>query len=379
MVRMDQHGGGRMQGEERQRNEPDLRRIGLHPDFWYPLAKSSDLKRGATHLARFGGEPIVLARSEAGQVFALDDRCAHRQFPLHKGVVCGEMLRCAYHAWSYHPDGRVAAVPYLPKEACRPTGVRSYACREAYGYVFVFTGDRDKATQVSLPDLPGAQMTNRRTMHFWRKVQCHYSFMHENLMDMNHQFLHRGIMGTIKPALIDYRAGADWVEVRYRFKRAGGKSHRGASFMLAGRSPSDLHREAGDVMTIRTQYPYQTLSICRAGSTEPAFDLWVVYVPDDEQQRSHVSVGMLMIEKPPIPGLIHLFWPLIRRFTESVFSEDRAAVEAEQRAYDQQSGDWNQEINPVILALREVLVRNGVPMERPLTRQRGELELLRDA
>ena len=27
-----------------------------------------------------------------------------------------------------------------------------------------------------------------------------------------------------------------------------------------------------------------------------------------------------------------------------------------------QRGDWNQEVNPVILALREVLVRNGVAL-----------------
>jgi hypothetical protein len=55
-------------------------------------------------------------------------------------------------------------------------------------------------------------------------------------------------------------------------------------------------------------------------------------------------------------------WPFIRRFTESVFAEDRMAVEAEQRAYEQQRGDWNQEVNPVILALREMLVRNGVAL-----------------
>jgi hypothetical protein len=38
------------------------------------------------------------------------------------------------------------------------------------------------------------------------------------------------------------------------------------------------------------------------------------------------------------------------------------AVEAEQRAYDTQRADWNQEINPVIIALRDVLVRNGLPL-----------------
>jgi phenylpropionate dioxygenase-like ring-hydroxylating dioxygenase large terminal subunit len=352
-----------MEPELRPVNAPDIRRIALHPDFWYPLARSADLPRGGTLLAMFGGEPIALARGDDGAAFALDDRCAHRQFPLHKGVVCGQVLKCAYHAWSYHPDGRVAGVPYLPKDACRPLGVKSYACREAYGYVFVFTGDRHKAERVPFPELPAFHSKRRRTMHFWRTVDCHYSFMHENLMDMNHQFLHRGIMGTLRPTLLDFTQGADWVEARYRFQRAGGRSDRGADFMLAGRGAArQPDRRAGDLMIIRTQYPYQTLRICRDGSDDPAFDLWTAYVPYDKQQRTHVSVGLLMIEKPPVPGLIHLFWPFIRRFAESVFSEDRMAVEAEQRAYDSQRADWNQEINPVILALRDVLIRNGVPL-----------------
>jgi phenylpropionate dioxygenase-like ring-hydroxylating dioxygenase large terminal subunit len=372
-----------MSSDNPRASSPDIRRIGLHPDFWYPLARSTDVGKGKAHLAMFGGEPIVIVRGESGELFALDDRCAHRQFPLHKGVVCGETLRCAYHAWSYHKDGRVAAVPYLPKGTRRPLGVRSYACREAYGYVFVFTGDREKAASVGFPELPEFHAKTRRTMHFWRRVSCHYSFMHENLMDMNHQFLHRGIMGTIRPSLLDFRKGDDWVEVRYRFEQAAGKPDRGADLMMGGgRRRADGERRTADLMTIRTQYPYQTLDLCRGGSDRPAIKLWVAYVPYDRDQRSHTSVGMLMIEKPPVPGLIHVFWPIIRRFAESVFTEDRMAVEAEQRAYDQQRGDWNQEINPVILALREVLVGNGVPLDhtRPVrATPPAELNVLQDA
>jgi phenylpropionate dioxygenase-like ring-hydroxylating dioxygenase large terminal subunit len=342
-------------------NEPDLRRIGLHPDFWYPLARSADVLKGSTHLAMFAGEPITLARTEAGEVFALEDRCAHRQFPLHKGVVSGEGLKCAYHGWTYSKDGRLVGVPYLPKGACRPEGVRGYPCRDQHGYVFVFTGDPARAASVPLPAPPSLTSPHHRVMRFWRKVRCHYSFMHENLMDMNHQFLHRGIMGMIKPTLLDHRAGDDWVEVRYLFQRAAGKSNRGAGFMLGGRS-GDPAGPRGDVMTIRTQYPFQTLSLCRSGASAPSFDMWAAYVPIDRGQRANVSVGLLAIERPKLPGLIHLMWPFIRHFTESVFTEDRMAVEAEQRAYDEQRGDWNREVNPVILSLREMLVRNGVAL-----------------
>ena len=64
-------------------NAVDLRQIGTHPDYWYPLAWSDELKAGKTLARRFAGEPIVLYRGSSGQVFALEDRCAHRQVPLH--------------------------------------------------------------------------------------------------------------------------------------------------------------------------------------------------------------------------------------------------------------------------------------------------------
>ncbi len=70
-------------------------------------------------------------------------------------------------------------------------------------------------------------------MTFSRTVRCHYSFMHENLLDMNHQFLHRGVVGRLHPELLEYRTGERSVEARYLFTHAGGKRNRGAG-LLAG-------------------------------------------------------------------------------------------------------------------------------------------------
>jgi hypothetical protein len=88
----------------------------------------------------------------------------------------------------------------------------------------------------------------------------------------------------------------------------------------------------------------------------------VAYVPEDAEQRTNHVYGLLMIEKPPVPGALHLAWPFIRRFTERVFAEDRMAVEAEQRAWDEQGEDWNREVFPLILDVRDVLRSNGVPI-----------------
>ena len=68
----------------------DLRRTGAHPDYWYPLARSRDVKPGKAIARTFAGEPIAVIRADSGKVFALEDRCAHRQVPLSKGSVCGE-------------------------------------------------------------------------------------------------------------------------------------------------------------------------------------------------------------------------------------------------------------------------------------------------
>ena len=36
---------------------------------------------------------------------------------------------------------------------------------------------------------------------------------------------------------------------------------------------------------------------------------------------------------------------------------------AEQNAYDMQKGDWNNEVFPLILDLRQVLMQNGIPLD----------------
>ncbi|MFE5189758.1 Rieske 2Fe-2S domain-containing protein [Streptomyces sp. NPDC056628] len=353
-------GESRNQGRPAPEDAPDLRRVGAHPDFWYPVALSRTVRRGRVVAAVFAGERIALFRTRGGVVHALEDRCAHRQVPLSMGVVEGETLRCCYHAWAYRGDGRISQIPYLAKGDRRPPrGVRGYPVREAYGLVFVFPGDPDKAAVTELPDLPAYGSPRYRTMTFSRTVRCHYSFLHENLLDMNHQFLHRGVVGTLHPQLLGHTTTPRSVEARYLFTHAGGKRNRGAG-LLAGEGLSG--KDSADVMTIRTEYPYQTLDLVPEGAHHPAFRLWAAYVPEDAEQRTCHAYGLLMIEKPRVAAALHLAWPLIRRFTERVFAEDRMAVEAEQRAWDEQGEDRNHEVFPLILDVRSVLRGNGVPL-----------------
>ena len=348
-------------------NGSDLRRIGAHPDYWYPLAWSDELKTGRTLGRRFAGEPIVLYRSKSGRVFALEDRCAHRQVPLHLGVVNGEELKCHYHGWAYDGTGKCVDVPYLGKERL-PNGVKSYPAREICGLIFVFPGDPALAQERVPQVLGSSQRTDYKTRRLNREVACHYTFMHENLFDMNHQFMHRKQMGSIRAMCLGRHHGDQWAQVEYSFSRNEGRPSVGEQVIVERvRKGNKAQKDFTDHMCIRTDYPSQSLKVWLGRdiqpTQDPVLDVWLCYTPLDAQQRTNRTFGFLSVKKPPVPGLIHAVWPFVVRFTENIFREDKQIVEHEQRAYDAQGADWNNEVFPAIRDLRGVLARCGVPIQ----------------
>ena len=347
-------------------NAFDLRRIGAHPDYWYPLAWSYELKAGRTLGRRFAGQPIVLYRGSSGRVFALEDRCAHRQVPLHLGVVSGDELKCHYHGWTYDCSGKCVDVPYLGKERL-PNGVRSYPACEVQGLIFVFPGDPELAESRLPRNLGSAARKDYKTRRLNREVACHYTFMHENLFDMNHQFMHRKQMGSIRAKCIGRQHGEDWAQVEYSFSRTGGKQSVGEQIIVdLVRKRGEGKKDFSDHMRIRTDYPSQSLRVWIGrdikDTNDPVLDVWLGYTPLDAAQRTNRTYGYLSVKKPPVPGLIHAVWPFVVWFTENIFREDKEIVEHEQRAYDTQGGDWNNEVFPALRDLRGVLARCGRPI-----------------
>ena len=268
-----------------------------------------------------------MARTETGKVFALEDRCAHRQFPLSKGVVCaGGEIQCGYHAWRYNDAGFITSIPQGAPGVRPPRGIRAYPCREAYGLIFAFPGDPALAPLTPFPELPLFDSNDYKRMCFVRHVNCHYSFMHENLMDMNHQFLHRRLMGSVRPELLGQGAGPTWVEARYHFHHGGGRAHQGMHWLNMGGGADEKRY---DVMTIRTEYPYQWLTISGVNSAAaPSLSLWTAYVPVGAADRANRAFGILLVRRPRLPFALTLVWPVLRHFAKSVLAEDQMAVES---------------------------------------------------
>lgn len=338
----------------------DIRTVRSNPDYWYPVAWSHEVKPGKTIGTRYAGLPIALVRPKEGPVFALEDRCAHRQVPLSKGEVKGDSVKCCYHGWAYGRSGRCIDVPYLGKGKL-PNGVRTFPCREQDGMIFVFPGNAEKADTTPLPPaLAQASNPAYKTRFFGRQVGCHYSFMHENLMDMNHQFMHSKQMGQMKPRFLGQRREPGLVEARYSFARTGGSQPLGEALIFGERRDASAKFQHRDVMTIRTEYPYQTLRI-QTGDEDPVMDLWIVYVPQSADELTNRTFGLLSIKRPKIGGLLDMAWPFLVMFTERIFAEDREIVELEQKAWRELGGDHNVEVFPVINALRDLLKECGLP------------------
>lgn len=58
-----------------------------------PLRGARTIKMGA------GGEEIAIFHTSGGKVYALVNRCPHKQGPLSQGIVHGDAVACPLHNW----------------------------------------------------------------------------------------------------------------------------------------------------------------------------------------------------------------------------------------------------------------------------------------
>ena len=61
------------------------------------VATLGDLPPGTAMLVDVGGRPICLARTEDGEVFAVDDTCTHEEESLSEGWLDGACIECPAH------------------------------------------------------------------------------------------------------------------------------------------------------------------------------------------------------------------------------------------------------------------------------------------
>jgi len=97
------------------------------------------------------GEPVVLYRMKSGEVVALEDRCCHRHYPLHKATHADDRLECAYHGFTYDCTGKCVRIPgqaTIPDTA----RVKRYPAVERHRWIWVWMGDPALADPAEIVD-----------------------------------------------------------------------------------------------------------------------------------------------------------------------------------------------------------------------------------
>src|SRR5262245_19339986 len=79
--------------------------------------------------------PVLLYRTESGQVVAMEDRCPHRLAPLSLGTLRGDTVECGYHGFRFEPDGTCSHVPTM--DTVPPFRIESYPVRESGPFVWI--------------------------------------------------------------------------------------------------------------------------------------------------------------------------------------------------------------------------------------------------
>ncbi len=91
---------------------------------WVRVASSGDCPPGALLGVRAGARAIVLANVD-GDLYALEDRCSHQDFPLSDGELNGSTLTCIHHGATFDAcSGRATGLPALRPVKAFPVEVR---------------------------------------------------------------------------------------------------------------------------------------------------------------------------------------------------------------------------------------------------------------
>ncbi len=327
------------------------RAAGLDPNYWYAVEYVSAMKPGQVQEVKFWGSSVALFRDDNGRFHAVEDRCAHRQLPLHIGVVKGDRLVCQYHGWEYNGAGELVSVAHstfgkgLPK--CK---LRNYPTRVRYGLVWIFFGDPARADSTSMPEAPELEGEDR-----WECVpvdftwRAHHSMIIDNVSDFTHAFLHRKYKPFENAELKRLETKGDVVELAYDTKVGGGA--------ISGRFV-DRARVDTNAMELAYEYPYQR------SSTDGKIKHWCFLLPIDE---CTTRVFFLFYFDSFVVPFTHMQIPrrLMRPFLKisnellikPLLRQDEIAVQAEQRGYEAHWDAPTLDLNPAVHAFQALTVR----------------------
>jgi phenylpropionate dioxygenase-like ring-hydroxylating dioxygenase large terminal subunit len=150
---------------------------------WYFACQSKQVATKSIFSIVLCQQQLVIYRGEDGIVRALDAFCPHMGTDLAIGSVDGNYIRCFFHKWAFDGAGKCVDIPCL-KNPLGNIKLRSYACIERYGFIWVFP---DTVADFDLPFHDGLE--NKNLLYSIGKSYirtCHHHVTMINGIDKQH-------------------------------------------------------------------------------------------------------------------------------------------------------------------------------------------------
>jgi phenylpropionate dioxygenase-like ring-hydroxylating dioxygenase large terminal subunit len=328
----------------------DVRRVGINPNYWYPVGWAAQIKPGQVTPITLWQQQIALYRDSSGAFHALEDACPHRRVALHTGKVTEQTLICRYHGWEFNSEGECIKIPYLQEGQKLPCArVRSYPVQEKYGLVWLFPGNPELANLASPPEVPEFAQPGLFDVSVTSKYNAHFSFCNENSMDMFHGYLHQELQGWFNPILRHLEETENSVRAEYQV------SYKGQMAKLLGLTDSAKQVTTSPLLV---EYNYPHYHYILPGISSGYLMRWPVGLTETR------SFSLFFFPLPFPKGLINPIKPLIQNLLRRVLlhrflAQDIEMIESEQQNYLLDPNQRCVEINPAVIAVQRLIVRQS--------------------
>lgn len=325
-----------------------VREVGINPNYWYPVGWANQLKPGSIMPVKIWQQAIAVYRDENGQIHAIEDACPHKGVALHKGKVQGCHLTCPYHGWEFNGSGECVRISYLPENQKLPRAkARSYPVQEKYNLIWIFPGDPTLAASLEPPKMREFDDPNSLRVTVTARMNAHFSICNENSMDVFHGYLHQNLQGWFDPLLQSLRETESSVCAEYDVSYKG----RMAKFLgLTDRADEVTTRR----ISVKYNYPHYETNLQGISS------LYLMRLPVGPTESRSFAFFFLKIRLPQwlLKRLEPLLQKLLERFVFMKFlAQDIEMMESEQQTYLKNPQRRYVEINPAIIAVERLIIR----------------------
>lgn len=163
---------------------------------WYCASWSKDLADKPVGI-KICDKPIVLFRTDEGNVAALDGRCPHRFAPLALGRVRGDRLECGYHGLQFDRHGVCQLNPHGRGIVPPNAHIRAYPVEERQGAIWIWMGDPALADPKNILDLFFVEGEGWTGLTGYLRIEADYQLVIDNLLDLTHgNYLHPDTLGS---------------------------------------------------------------------------------------------------------------------------------------------------------------------------------------